>query len=100
MSSFGASPGESIGVMWGGDVRSKKLSRNVAGEEHAATSATPTKRNKEPIGKERTKDGAEEVSETQKLPCPGSAERTRSTPAVIGELCAEMVHQVRSVVLK
>lgn len=85
--------------MWGGDGRSKGPPRTVA-EEEVATSVTPTKRDKEPIGMERSKDRAEEDSEAQKIPCPGSAERTRNTPPVIEELCAEMVYQVCAVVLQ
>lgn len=86
--------------MWGGDGRSKGQPRTVDEEERVATSVTPTKRNKEPIGMERSKDRAEEDSQTKKIPCPGSAERTKSTPPVIEELCAEMVYQVRYVVLQ
>lgn len=88
--------------MWGGDGRTKELSRTVVEEKREATirSATPTKRDKEPIGKERRKVGAGEDSETQKIPCARSTEQTRCTPAVVEELCAEMVYQVRSVVIR
>lgn len=102
MSNLDARPAESISVMWGGDRRSKELPRTVAKEKRAVTvsSATPTKRDKEPIGKEHSKVGAGKDSETPKIPCTRSAERTRSTPAVVEELSAEMVYQVCSVVIR